>query len=199
MKKLLTVLLLVFFSAFDLAADANWYARLFPKQLINSRGKRVNTATALKGKIVAVYYSASWCGPCRGFTPQLVKFYKKAAKKHNIEIVFVSADKDADAMKDYMRKDSMPWLAVPFDSPQRQTLKKIRRTGGIPNLTVFDANGKMISNNARWDVVLLGVQAVQAWKSPNYKPRTYDDWQNKTDPGSGSKSKDKRKRKKRSR
>ena len=36
-----------------------------------------STAEALKGKqAVALYFSAHWCPPCRGFTPQLVETYK---------------------------------------------------------------------------------------------------------------------------
>jgi len=193
MKKFVAILLIGIFSAFTLTAATDWYTRKFPTQLIKANGRPVNTATALKGKMVAVYFSASWCGPCRGFTPQLVKFYKKAAKKNNIEIVFVSSDKNSDAMKNYMKEDSMPWLAVPFNSIERKTLQKIKRVGGIPNLTVFDANGKLISVNARWDVVLLGEKAIQAWKSPNYKPKTYDDYQKTASNKKNKKNKKQRK------
>jgi nucleoredoxin len=29
------------------------------------------------GKNIGLYFSAHWCGPCRQFTPQLVKMYEK--------------------------------------------------------------------------------------------------------------------------
>jgi thiol-disulfide isomerase/thioredoxin len=36
--------------------------------------KRLNEEV-MKAKVVAFYFSAAWCPPCRGFTPILSKFY----------------------------------------------------------------------------------------------------------------------------
>ena len=163
MKKILFALLFAvsgFISVF--AEGEDWFIEKVPEKLINAKGKEVKTSTALKGKMVAVYFSASWCGPCRGFTPKLVNFYKRVAKKNNLEIVFISSDKTPKAMMQYMKKDRMPWLAVPHDAEERTNLQKTLRVSGIPHLIVFDSEGKMISPNARWDVVILGKKAVDA-------------------------------------
>ena len=55
---------------------------------------------ALAGKVKLIYFSAHWCGPCRGFTPQLAKTYEalKAAGK-NMELVFVSSDRGEEDFK----------------------------------------------------------------------------------------------------
>ena len=189
MKRAITIFSVIA-TFFCLAAeDAAWLTETFPKQLITASRKKVDTETALKGKTVAVYFSASWCGPCRGFTPQLVKFHKKAAKKENLEVVFVSSDKTSKAMMDYMKKDKMPWLAIPFGDPAIMALKKKLRVNGIPNLAVFDSKGKLISPNARWDIVILGDKAPAAWKSPDYKPLTYQDAKNSNQKDSKSKAK----------
>lgn len=66
------------------------------------------------GRVVGLYFSAHWCPPCRNFTPLLVDFYKNRKKTgDNLEIVFVSWDKDEASFKEYF--SSMPWTAVPFD------------------------------------------------------------------------------------
>lgn len=48
--------------------------------------------TSLTGKTVFFYFSASWCPPCRGFTPQLIEFYDKYAKDKNFEVVLIPWD-----------------------------------------------------------------------------------------------------------
>ena len=60
-----------------------------------------------------MYFSAHWCPPCRGFTPVLAEKYKawKDANE-NIEIVFISSDRDEASFGDYYNE--MPWLALDF-------------------------------------------------------------------------------------
>ena len=41
---------------------------------------QVPAAEALAGKIVALYFSASWCPPCKLFTPVLKAAYEAANK-----------------------------------------------------------------------------------------------------------------------
>ena len=80
-------------------------------------------------------------------------------------------------MAEYMKKDRMPWLAVPYNEGRfRQSLQQEFRVRGIPHLTILDPTGKIISPNGRWDVAIHGDKAIDAWKSPNYKPATYQDY-----------------------
>lgn len=105
-------------------------------------------AAALKDvKYFAFYYSASWCPPCRAFTPKLVDFYKSFKPQHpNFELIFVNHDNSAEDMLAYMKKDDMPWPAVRFDDID--STKANQYCGeGIPDLVLVDAGGKVLSNS----------------------------------------------------
>ena len=47
---------------------------------LKTKDGTVKTAEALKDKYVALYFSAHWCPPCRGFTPKLSEWYSKSFK-----------------------------------------------------------------------------------------------------------------------
>ena len=100
-----------------------------------------------KKKLIALYFSAHWCAPCRKFTPQLVEFYNRVAPQHpEFEIVFVSNDRSPFGMETYMRDTQMPWPAIDFAKlPGKEALKKYAGES-IPCLVLLDASGKVISD-----------------------------------------------------
>ena len=103
--------------------------------------KTVFTDLHLHNKIVCLYFSASWWPPCRGFTPELIKFYNKYHLSKNFEIVFISRDSNYSEYSKYYKK--MPWLSVPG-------IVDIKSTSPfIPQLTIYNSDGKMITDNAR--------------------------------------------------
>ena len=117
--------------------------------LNHDRTKPADPATLNGVKYVAFYYSASWCPPCRAFTPQLVDFYNSFKKSHpNFELIFVDRDQDADSMIAYMSMDQMPWPAVRFDDASSESLNATKFMGtGIPDLVLVDANGHVLADS----------------------------------------------------
>lgn len=110
----------------------------------------VNTTDALAGKkAVALYFSAHWCPPCRGFTPQLSEWYTANLQAKGLEVVFVSSDKDEEAFNSYYAEQ--PWLALPFaDRDAKAALSKQFKVNGIPSLVIVDAeSGQLITADGR--------------------------------------------------
>jgi nucleoredoxin len=99
-------------------------------------------------QIYGLYFSAHWCVPCRKFTPQLVAYYNQIARDHpEFEIIFVSADKSADGMANYMRESGMPWPAIEYGKlASVPTLQKYAGNG-IPDLVIVDASGKVLADS----------------------------------------------------
>jgi nucleoredoxin len=131
-----------------------------------------DTALASK-KLIAFYFSAEWCGPCRKFTPQLVDYYKRVAPEHpEFEIVFYSSDKTQYAMEKYMRDENMPWLAIDFAKLKDKAVLKKNAGDGIPSLVLVDSNGNLISSsyaNGQYvgpQQVLTDLDAIFAGKVP---------------------------------
>lgn len=119
--------------------------------LVALEGKKLvpfEPASLAGKKFLAVYYSGSWCGPCRAFTPELVKWYKRNRPKSELfELVFVSADRSADQMAEYMVDDKMPWPALEFSSIKMGNPIVGKGGPGIPSLVIFDAAGKPVAES----------------------------------------------------
>jgi nucleoredoxin len=97
-------------------------------------------------KLIAFYFSAHWCAPCRKFTPELVEYYNRVSAQHpEFEIILFSADKSASAMEAYMGETNMPWPAIDYDKLQQKEALKKNAGAGIPSLVLVDETGKVLS------------------------------------------------------
>ncbi len=106
-------------------------------------------------KLIALYFSAQWCGPCKKFTPQLVDYYNRVAPQHpEFEIVFCSADRSADAMQKYMRAEKMPWPAIEFQKLEANEVIRRYAGKGIPCLVLVDPSGRVVSDSYAGDKYL---------------------------------------------
>jgi len=145
------------------------FTDLLGSDLLKGKGDKVATATALSDKkAVALYFSAHWCPPCRGFTPQLAEWYTADLQKKGLEIVFVSSDKDQGAFDDYAA--SMPWLALPFeDRARKNALSKKYKVQGIPTLVILDgATAETITLDGREAVSEDPKGESLPWKPPSF-------------------------------
>ena len=114
--------------------------------------------------MVALYFSAHWCPPCRAFTPSLVKFRDDNADK-DFEIVFVSFDNSEDEKKHYIEEVDMKWLSVAgARSEDGNKLAEKYGISGIPALIVLGPDGSVITADGRGDVSSNPDGALDKWK-----------------------------------
>jgi len=116
--------------------------------LVRNDGTEVQYST-LAGKTIGLYFSAHWCPPCRGFTPELVKTYNKLqAEGKQFEVIFASSDRDEASFKEYHAE--MPWLALKYsDRASKEKLSKVFGVNGIPSFHVLEHDGTVINNSGR--------------------------------------------------
>jgi nucleoredoxin len=138
-------------------------------QVRNGVSARADDTALANKKLIAFYFSAEWCGPCRKFTPQLVDYYKRIAPEHpEFEVVFYSMDRSLFAMEKYMREENMPWPAIDFSKLKDKEVLKKNAGNGIPSLVLVDSSGKVISSsqNVGPQKVLADLDAIFAGKAP---------------------------------
>eukprot|EP00624_Nannochloropsis_granulata_P001366 evm.model.NODE_16644_length_5819_cov_17.997078.1 len=118
-----------------------------------NKGKTVPATEVAKKKVLALYFSANWCKPCREFTPKLVEAYERyRAQGKDLEVVFVSMDETEEKFNEYFAE--MPWLSLPYtDKTTRSLLMTELEVRGLPSLVLLDENREVITTKGR-DFVL---------------------------------------------
>jgi thiol-disulfide isomerase/thioredoxin len=65
--------------------------------------------SSLQGKVVVLDIWATWCGPCRAMIPHEREMVEKL-KDRPFVLVSISADEKKETLKDFLEKESMPWV-----------------------------------------------------------------------------------------
>mmetsp|Transcript_181360 Transcript_181360/g.575614 ORF Transcript_181360/g.575614 Transcript_181360/m.575614 type:complete len:276 (-) Transcript_181360:120-947(-) len=140
--------------------------RLLGERLLSAGGKSIATREALQGaSAVGLYFSASWCPPCRGFTPQLIESFKGSLEKKGMKCVLISRDRDVESFTSYY--SNMPWFALPLEDQDRNAALGERfGVSSIPNLSLVDPAGKTITTEARNDVARDPEGLEYPWHPP---------------------------------
>lgn len=120
----------------------------FADAVIGQDKNKIDPAS-LQGKVIGLYFSAHWCGPCRSFTPKLADRYNEIVSQgHPFEIIFISADENEEEALEYFA--SMPWKMIDFNERDKESdLSSKFGVRGIPTLVLVDADGKLITTEGR--------------------------------------------------
>jgi thiol-disulfide isomerase/thioredoxin len=87
------------------AAEFSIENLLGAKLLDNVKTSPKPTKELMKGKeLIGLYFSASWCPPCKTFSPILANFYVAAAKANDLEIVYISSDRTVESFVAYVSR-----------------------------------------------------------------------------------------------
>ncbi|KAJ8040157.1 Nucleoredoxin-like protein 2 [Holothuria leucospilota] len=125
----------------------------------------VNHNEVLGGKILALYFSASWSPPCCEFSPPLIAVYQELIeRKMPFEVVYLSCDKNKGEMISYLQELHVPWLYLPFGDKLISDLKEKFNIIAVPKLIVLSPSGEVITDMGRREVQDRGVVCFNSWK-----------------------------------
>jgi peroxiredoxin len=123
-------------------------------------GKPLSIAN-YKGKVVLIDFWATWCGPCIGELPNVLKTYEKHHSK-GFEIIGISLDKDEAALTGFIKKRNMSWPQF-FDGKGWQN-KLAEKYGivSIPATFLLDGEGKIVARDLRGEALEAEVAKLAA-------------------------------------
>jgi thiol-disulfide isomerase/thioredoxin len=100
---------------------------------------------SIDAKYILVEFWASWCPPCRGFNPELVRVYDRF-HANGFEIFSISLDQEPSKWQGAVKKDNLHWPyhICEFKGWDSYWAKQYN-IESIPNNILFDKNGNIIA------------------------------------------------------
>jgi peroxiredoxin len=123
-------------------------------------GKHVSIGD-YKGKVVLIDFWATWCGPCVGELPNVVKAYEKHHEK-GFEIIGVSLDQNQAKLTNFTKENKVTWQQF-FDGKGWGNKLAVKYgVQSIPATFLLDREGKIIERDLRGDALEDAIAAALA-------------------------------------
>jgi thiol-disulfide isomerase/thioredoxin len=128
-----------------------------PGSFMALEGKKLNGDdfdwSSYRGKVVLVDFWATWCGPCIGELPNVLKNYEKYHEK-GFDVVAISLDRSREKLDQFIEKNELPWVQLYDEEIQKNRgwnhpLAEYFGINAIPAAFLVDADGKVITSQAR--------------------------------------------------
>jgi len=111
--------------------------------LVKNDGTEV-PVTSLNGKHIALYASASWCGPCQQVTPMLAAIYPMFKEEYDVEFVLLPFCRTEQKFNEYFQK--MPWPSVPYSQKKAVGDRLPINVKGFPTIFIIDPQGNLVTS-----------------------------------------------------
>ncbi len=118
--------------------------------MVDTSGKKVTNAS-LKGKVVLIDFWATWCPPCREFTPVLQKLHKKYGSKGLVVLGADTFERTPEAQTKgaaaFAKQNGLTYRMTLKNDKFAESLK----IDGIPTMFLIDKKGVVHTVNVGFD------------------------------------------------
>ena len=116
--------------------------------------------SSLRGKrCVLIDFWASWCGPCIRELPNIKHVYDKYHDK-GFEVISISLDDKRDNWLQAIATHQLPWIQVSSLQGWKCPVVQKYRVSAVPAMFLLDAEGRIVSNKARGEVLEREVEKL---------------------------------------
>jgi thiol-disulfide isomerase/thioredoxin len=120
-----------------------------PRQVMEAENRAASGSTPIKlanysGKVILVNLWATWCGPCRSETPELVRLHKEFQGR-GVEMIGLSTenpDTSAKSVSDFVREFSVDYQ-IGWAKPEVAMMMMQGRTN-IPQSFIIARDGRVL-------------------------------------------------------
>jgi thiol-disulfide isomerase/thioredoxin len=114
----------------------------------------------LRGQYVLLDFWATWCGPCVEELPRLQAVHGRFGKDARFAMVSLSLDSDVQELRDFLRKNKLPWQQVILGDWDEDQVTKSYGFSSIPQILLIDPEGKVVAAGLRGDDIEAAVKSV---------------------------------------
>ena len=112
----------------------------------NTDGQLVPISSLIRGKVALIDLWASWCGPCRRHSIDMIPVYERYKDK-GFSVIAIARERNREAMEKAAKADGYPWKSLLELNDENQIWRKNGVDNGGGAMFLIDRDGTILSTS----------------------------------------------------